>query len=482
VTPRPEARRFAIAAAGAGALASVALPGNRPGLGVALVALAVGTAVAVGLATEAPGAWATAWRRGRYDLGLASLALALAATALLRSAEWLVALDLVGALALASLAAAGGRSWAGLARGAAAVLHRAPVAPLFVVRCAGGPSAGAALRMLPAARGFALGLALVLVFGSLFASADRAFAALADDVLTPDLGLDSLATRLSFFLGVAVLPGALVLAKMAGAPADSPAGAPLRRSRAEWLVALVLLDLLFALFVAIQVRVLFGGHAHVLQTDGLTYAEYAREGFFQLLVVAFLTLAVIALAVRYAGNPAGRRPGAVELLLGLLCLLTFVVLASALRRLGLYEDAFGSTVARLIGQAVTLWVGALLALVVAAGVVRRRGWLPRGAALLTGAALLVFALANPEGRVAERNVTRFEETAKIDLAYLRTLGPDAAPTLAALPRDEARCALQSVLTELEAPDGFFEQNAARAMARRATGGLAPKAQPRECDS
>ena len=69
---------------------------------------------------------------------------------------------------------------------------------------------------------------------------------------------------------------------------------------------------------------------HVLDTAGLTYAEYARSGFAQLLVVAALTLAVIAAARRWARDD-GRL---LNVLLAALCLLTLVVLASALKRLG----------------------------------------------------------------------------------------------------------------------------------------------------
>ena len=53
------------------------------------------------------------------------------------------------------------------------------------------------------------------------------------------------------------------------------------------------LDALFLAFVAVQATVLFGGHAHVLETEGLTYAEYARQGFWQLLWVSALTLLVL---------------------------------------------------------------------------------------------------------------------------------------------------------------------------------------------
>ena len=81
--------------------------------------------------------------------------------------------------------------------------------------------------------------------------------------------------------------------------------------------------------------------AHVLDTAGLTYAEYARSGFAQLLAVAALTFAVIAAARRWAAAAAAAA------LLAALCVLTLVVLASALKRLGLYEETYGFTRLRL---------------------------------------------------------------------------------------------------------------------------------------
>ncbi len=67
-------------------------------------------------------------------------------------------------------------------------------------------------------------------------------------------------------------------------------------ARLDWLLALGALIALFAAFVALQLATLFGGHEHVLRAAGLTYAEYARQGFGQLIAAAALTLAVIAAA------------------------------------------------------------------------------------------------------------------------------------------------------------------------------------------
>src|SRR5262249_22022234 len=156
--------------------------------------------------------------------------------------------------------------------------------------------------------------------------------------------------------------------------------------------------------------------------------EYARTGFAQMAIVAALTLVVIAAAARWA------RDGGVLLraLLAALCLLTLVVIASALRRLELYEEAYGFTRLRLTAHAILLWLGALFVLVLAGGAFGA-GWLPRAAVAISGAAVLAFALSNPDGRIASRNLAHGSS----DTWYLRGLSPDALPALASVP--DAAC-------------------------------------------
>ena len=98
---------------------------------------------------------------------------------------------------------------------------------------------------------------------------------------------------------------------------------------------------------------------------------------------------------------AARWASVSRLLLGALCVLTLVVLASALTRLGLYMDAYGFTRLRLTAEAVILWLGAVFALLLIAGAARRRGWLPRATVALTAAAMLAFAVSDPDRRIAD---------------------------------------------------------------------------------
>ena len=67
----------------------------------------------------------------------------------------------------------------------------------------------------------------------------------------------------------------------------------------------LLVDAVFAVFVAAQAAVLFGGHDYVQRTTGLTYAEYVHQGFGQLTVATLLMFLVVWAAVA-PGRPRAR--------------------------------------------------------------------------------------------------------------------------------------------------------------------------------
>jgi len=266
-------------------------------------------------------------------------------------------------------------------------------------------------------------------------------------------------------LGAGVTGGALAAAYLRRRPPrfDALAPGPGRPLASwEWAVPLVLLDLLFAGFVAVQVRVLFGGEDHVRDTAGLTYANYARQGFWQLAAVTVLTLIVIAVVVRRIDR-AGRRDRVLaRVLLGLLCALSLVVVASALHRMSLYENEFGYTRLRLSVMAVELWLGAVFVLLLAAGVRMSGRWLPRAVLVSAVIGVLGFAALDPDGYIAGRNVDRYAETGRLDVAYLRGLSVDAVPELDRLPEPARSCALSGI--DVGSGATGFDYNAARARA------------------
>lgn len=433
----------------AGALAAVAVAGQRVGLALAVLLL---TALAAGACA--------ARARGRPVSRLAlALAACLALQPVLRDAGWVVALDVAAALVAGALALAPPRTWPLLARGAAAPL-RLVAGGGAVGRAAAAalPEAGAR-HAAPVVRGLGLAVALTAVFGALFASADSAFAELASDAVRVEADPADLTWRLLLGLVAVAGAGALVRAPdVVGRASGAPARVPLP-GRTELRIAIGALVALFAVFVAVQLRVFFGGAGYVRETTGLGFGEYARQGFTQLVLVAALTLALVALAAR-------RSDRVVRALLGALCALTLVVLASAQHRLGLVEDAYGLTRVRLAGQALVPWLAAVFALVLAAGAHRSiAGAAPRIAALGTLGAILAFSLANPDGRVADRAVERFESSGRIDVGYLAMLSADAVPALERLPADAELRAVAPLRRDLERADGLAGLNLARMRAR-----------------
>lgn len=443
-TRREPARAVTLWCALATALLSALLLGD--GLGVNLLIVAVPAALAAFFAARAAG------RRLRpVTAAWAVGGLALLVVPALRDAGWPTFLAVVSALAVGSIALHGGRTWPGVLLGSVGVLDSLVTGPVWGWRGLRERADGSRGRWGPVLRASAVATVLVLVFGALFAGADAAFADLLGE-LTPDVsGIDAPWRFLLFLVGLA---GALAAAHTAAAPLRWDR-LTLRqgraRGRAEWALPLIVLDLLFAAFIAVQLAVLFGGYDKVLRETGLTYAEYARQGFWQLLWATLLTLVVIGLALRWAPREGARDRALVRAVLGTLCVLTLVVVASALRRMDLYVDAYGLTRLRISVAAMELWLGLVLVLIIAAGLLGSR-WLPRAVVGSAAAAVLAFGLASPDALVAERNVERFESTGKIDVGYLRDLSADAVPALDALPEPVRSCALRQIERDLRETD------------------------------
>ncbi|MFE4372404.1 DUF4153 domain-containing protein [Streptomyces sp. NPDC056835] len=408
------------------------------GLGLNLLIVAVPAALAACFAARAAGRrprpWTLVWALG---------GIALLAVPALRDAGLPTFLAVVSALALGSLALHGCRTWPGVVLGPLGLLGSVGPGTVWGWHGLRARAGGSRDRVMPVVRAVAVAAALLIVFGTLFANADAAFADLLGQ-LSPDVSVGDGPWR--FVLFVVGFVGALAAAHTAAAPLrwDRITVRPGRaRGRMEWALPLIVLNLLFAAFITIQLAVLFGGYDKILRETGLTYAEYARQGFWQLLWATLLVLVVIGLARRWAPRSGARDATLVRAVLGVLCALTLVVVAAALRRMDLYVDAYGLTRLRVSVAAVELWLGVVIVLILVAGAIGGR-WLPRAVAASAGAAVLAFGLISPDALVAERNVQRYERSQKIDIDYFQDLSADAAPALDRLPEPLRSCALAGI--------------------------------------
>ena len=186
----------------------------------------------------------------------------------------------------------------------------------------------------------------------------------------------------------------------------------------------------YAIFVTVQVVAAVAGAAYVQETTGLTVAEYARSGFFQLLAAAAFTLAVLLAGKRHASRDADKPGQLVAILNQTTVALTLATVAVAVRRLLLYEAAFGLTMLRLYTVVFALFIGVVFVLTA----IHLGERLPfdhfTGVLGVAFGFLMLMNIANPEAIVAGRNLDRFATTSELDLRYLvDDLGPDSVPRI-----------------------------------------------------
>ena len=120
--------------------------------------------------------------------------------------------------------------------------------------------------------------------------------------------------------------------------------------------------LLYLLFFAVQAGYLFGAFTGRLPA-GLTAANYARQGFFELCQVCALNFALLAGAAKLSRAPLRTRP-LLRGLATLLCAETFLFGLVAAAKLGIYIRRFGLTERRLFSAwaILMLLLAAVLAL------------------------------------------------------------------------------------------------------------------------
>ncbi|MFT7669693.1 MAG: hypothetical protein ACI8X5_002398 [Planctomycetota bacterium] len=279
-------------------------------------------------------------------------------------------------------------------------------------------------------RGLVMAATLFALFGFLFAAADEKFAKAAQGLLVFDVEeIASHTWGLFIWSWVSAAFFLQILWPRYGWKVEVQGKAPGTSRALELNLSLALLNGLFLSFVAIQLSYFFGGHGHVLDQSQLTYAEYARRGFFELAWVAGLALVVLLVWESYLGD-CGRAATITFRCLGITLIgLVMIIIASAMHRMSLYTEAYGLTTMRLYVSAFMIWMVCVLgwfAFTVLRGQAER---FPPGFLVSGWLAVLLLFTINPDGVVARHNIERFVAGRALDHVYLQTLSADAVPAL-----------------------------------------------------
>ena len=413
----PRASSRALQAVVLGAATAGALLGNGVGsVGTGLWLVVLGMVV-----------WAAPSRRDPLRLVSVAASTVFAAYLALRASPWLIPLNLAAALTLVAFGAVMPRDRSILQRPARVIarffgLLRLGHAAMFVLRpLVALVGAQDRSRLRSVVIGVAIAVPLVFTLGALLAAGDAVFSAA--------LGQFGYAERLAE-TGWFVLLGAVTTTVLMLATSRSWESAP-EPSRVlgslEATIVAGALAALYAAFAITQAVATFGGVDQVLETAGLTRAEYARAGFFQLLWAAGLTLAALLLLDRIRQRDGGLAFRAFAMVSALL---TVLVVAVSVDRLLTYVDDFGWTMLRLFTVLFAAWIGLLFLGLAArfAGMRALEHWYPVFVAVTGLIWLLGVNVLNPEAFVARENLADPDHA---DAQYLRTLSPDATPAILA---------------------------------------------------
>jgi hypothetical protein len=407
------------------------------------------------------GLFAAAWWEHRRPAAasyvLAAISLALALTPFLRSEPFsssITALLAVGSLGLLAATFTSG-NWtlyrigdlllasmklisAGLVRGGQSLVRKsapeseqAGLTALRSVRRNG----------FPVLRGLILALPVVAVLSALLASADPVFSRMLENILRV-FNVENLPQYIFRFTYVLIFTyifcGVLLFALFpepveARPDPNQPWKMRFLGSTETWVI-LGCVVLLFAIFVGLQFRYLFGGQANISET-GFTYSEYARHGFSELVAVAVLSLMLtIGLgAITRRERPVQERT--FTWLTIALISLVLIILVSALQRLVLYENAYGFTRLRTYTHIFIPWLAVLLLAAVVLEAVRQPGHFGLALLLVSLGFGLTFTALNVDRLIVDLNLQRARAGEELDANHLVGLSADAVPALAVAYQD-----------------------------------------------
>lgn len=184
---------------------------------------------------------------------------------------------------------------------------------------------------------------------------------------------------------------------------------------------IVLISVLYLAFSAVQILYLFIGKFSL--PEGMTYATYARQGFFQLLLVSVLNLIAILFVKKYV-----RRTTLLDVFLVIICICTGIMIASSALRMIMYIRAYSLTYDRVAVLVTLLTLSVLLAGVIIY-VIFERFPLMKFTVVALCVLYTAFAFVKTDNVIVKYNLKYPATESGSDILYISSLSADAAPAI-----------------------------------------------------
>ena len=183
--------------------------------------------------------------------------------------------------------------------------------------------------------------------------------------------------------------------------------------KADNLVLYIILGavlILYILFCVIQFAYLF---ASAGLPEGISPAEYAREGFAQIVVISAINLAIFGCMLKYGKiHKPGEKDIILKIMLYMLVAMTGIMLISGFSRLGLYIYTFGMTFLRLISAWFIIYLALVLILCVIRLILEKMPLIACCAILLL-ISYNILGYINPDAFIVKYNLSENVESSSV---------------------------------------------------------------------
>jgi hypothetical protein len=282
--------------------------------------------------------------------------------------------------------------------------------------------------------GVGIAIPILAILIALLSSADLVFSSQLQRIIE-SLHLEKLPEWIFRFVYIIILAffviGLWLHAGMPKKPENPEMGKKTTQPFLGWISSIIPLCgiiILFLLFVVLQFWYLFGAQTNI-SIEGFTYAEYARRGFFELLAISIITIG-IDLAFSAMSMRQGKTQESIFIALRVaMMMLVLVIIASAILRLTLYENAYGFSRIRTWSHIFIFWIGGLILGNIVLILIKKARFFGLAVVLVLFGYGTTLAVINVDGFIAGQNIQRSQAGNELDLNYLLLLSDDAVPAL-----------------------------------------------------
>ncbi len=285
-------------------------------------------------------------------------------------------------------------------------------------------------RVKSVLKGLFWALPLLFIFGSLLVSSDVRFADFTAGLIDFDLSTLFRSMLVSAFwmaITLAILFAALVY-KAPEQKVDVTERIPVVDG-IQLITILACINLLFCCYIAIQFTYFFGGDALVHNTSGLTYSAYARNGFWDLVLVAMMALPLLYLADWMQRNEPEKTQSLFRKLALFTVVAIFIMEGSAAHRMYIYVREYQLTELRFYSTWYMCFIVSALITFVATVLKGKRELFIVSTAFCALGFIALLNLVNPDAIIVSRNLAQMEQGRSIDQHYLARLSRDAYPNI-----------------------------------------------------